>query len=153
MNKKHGARAIQKDKDVTFASKTVRTLISVGISLAVFFVFILAFALYSASQADPRKYMLIFGIVSAVLGSLTGGFTASRILSGGIAMGVLVGAVYTVMFLILRLIFAVGEPFGVLSILVFYPGLICASLIGSVIGCYRPDSAKSRKKRIKKFTD
>ncbi len=153
MNKKHGVRAIQKDKDETVLSKVFRIMLSLGIAMAVFLILTLAFALYSASQDDPRKYMSVFGIAAAVIASLSGGFTASRFLSGGIGMGVTVGAAYAVTFLILRLIFAASEPFGVLSVLVFYPGLVGTSLVGSILGRYRPDPAKSRKKRIKKFTD
>jgi len=152
MNKKHGVRAIQKDKDENVFPKMLEIMISIGISLAVFIVLLLLFALYSASQDDPRKYMLIFGIASAVLGSLSGGFTISRFFSGGIAMSIIVGVVYALSFLILRLIFAAGEPFEALCVLAFYPGLVGVSVIGSIIGRYRPDAAKSRKKRIKKFT-
>ena len=153
MNKKHGARAMQKDKDVTVFSKTIRMLLSVGITMAVFFVLTLAFALYSASQDDPRRYMLVFGITAAVLSSFVGGFITVRIFSGNIAACILSGASYTLMFLILRLIFAADEPFGVLCVLLFYPGLTAASLVGSITGRHRSDPAKSRKKRIKKFTD
>ena len=153
MNKKPGARAIPKDKDETVFSKAIQILLSVGVAMIVFFVLTLVFALYSASQDDPRRYRLVLGIAAAVLASLAGGFMMARVFSGSIAMCVLSGALYTLMFLILRLIFAASEPFGVLCVLLFYPGLIGASLIGSIIGRYRPDPAKSRKKRIKKFTD
>ena len=152
MNKNHSVQAIKKDKDQTAFSSIAKIMLSLGISIAIFLVLILVFALYCASQADPRKHMLILGIVCAVLGALAGGFTVSRLFSESIAVSVILGVMYALTFLILRLIFAANEPFEGLCVSVFYPGLIGASLIGSIIGRYRPNAVKSRKKRIKKFT-
>ena len=152
MNKNHGAQAIKKDKEQTFFSVIAKIMFSLGISIAMFLVLILVFALYCASQDDPRKYMLVLGVVCAVLGALAGGFTVSWIFSESIAVSVILGVMYALTFLILRLVFAANEPFEGLCVSAFYPGLIGASLIGSIIGRYRPNAVKSRKKRIKKFT-
>ena len=106
MNKNHGAQTIKKGKDQTAFSSIAKIMLSLGISIAIFLVLILVFALYCASQDDPRKYMLVLGVVCAVLGALAGGFTVSWIFSESIAVSVILGVMYALTFLILRLIFA-----------------------------------------------
>ena len=128
-------------------------LISLGISVGVFVFLVFVSAIYSCSLDDPEKYLLLLGMFSLFSGALCAGFFGAKFSEKGIFVGLLCGACYTVLALLLRFVMFGGDGLGLFQSLGIYITLIGASLVGAVVGNYRPDPAKKRRNKMKKFAD